>query len=147
VSWRRLGNTYRLGRKELVSLRRDPVLALFVVYAFTYAIYVPAATTGLELRHASVAFADHDHSQLSARLQDSVLPPYFHEPDQISLPEAEAAMDAGAYTFVMTYARLEGDAPAGRALLSRCRRCLAMSQAGIGAGYLERILGDEIRSS
>ena len=53
-----LANVYRLGRKELVSLRRDPVLALFVVYAFTYAIYVPAATTGLELRHASVTSVD-----------------------------------------------------------------------------------------
>ncbi len=144
---RRLANVYRLGRKELVSLRRDPVLALFVVYAFTYAIYVPAATTGLELRHASVAFVDEDHSQLSARLQASVLPPYFHAPDQIELPEVDPAMDASAYTFVIDVPHgFEADVLAGsRPSLQLLVDATAMSQAGVGAGYLRRILGDEIQ--
>lgn len=144
---RRLANVYRLGRKELVSLRRDPVLALFVVYAFTYAIYVPAATTGLELRHASVAFVDEDHSQLSARLQASVLPPYFHEPDQIELPEVDPAMDASAYTFVIDVPRdFEADVLAGRRpSLQLLVDATAMSQAGVGTGYLKRVLGDEIQ--
>ena len=143
---RRLGNIYRLGRKELVSLRRDPVLALFVVYAFTYAVYVPAATTGLELRHASVAFVDEDHSQLSARLQDAVPRPYFHEPAGISLPEVDSAMDAGAYTFVIDVPHdFEADVLAGRhPSLQLLVDATAMSQAGVGAGYLERILADEI---
>jgi len=144
---RRLANIYRLGRKELVSLRRDPVLALFVVYAFTYAIYVPAATTGLELRHASVAFVDADHSALSARLQASVVPPYFHGPDEIALSDVDPAMDAGAYTFVIDVPHdFEADVLAGRRpSLQLLVDATAMSQAGVGAGYLERILGEEIR--
>ena len=142
-----LANVYRLGRKELVSLRRDPVLALFVVYAFTYAIYVPAATTGLELRHASVGFVDEDHSQLSARLQASVLAPYFHEPDQLELPEVDPAMDASAYTFVIDVPRdFEADVLAGRRpSLQLLVDATAMSQAGVGAGYLKRIFADEIQ--
>lgn len=144
---RQLANIYRLGKKELVSLRRDPVLALFVAYAFTYAIYVPAATTGLELRHASVAFVDEDHSQLSARLLDSVPPPYFHEPERIELPEVDPAMDSGAYTFVIDVPRdFEADVLAGhRPSLQVLVDATAMSQAGVGAGYLTRILGDEIQ--
>lgn len=147
MTWRRLANVYRLGRKELVSLRRDPVLALFVVYAFTYAIYVPAASTGLELRHASVAFVDEDHSQLSARLQASVLPPHFHEPDQIQLPEVDPAMDANRYTFVVDVPRdFEADVLAGRRpSLQLLVDATAMSQAGVGTGYLQRILGSEIQ--
>lgn len=142
-----LANVYRLGRKELVSLRRDPVLALFVVYAFTYAIYVPAATTGLELRHASVAFVDEDHSELSARLMASVVAPYFHEPDRIELHEVDPAMDAGAYTFVIDVPRdFEADVLAGRRpSLQLLVDATAMSQAGVGTGYLKRILGAEIQ--
>lgn len=144
---RQLSNIYRLGRKELVSLRRDPVLALFVVYAFTYAVYVPSATTGLELRHASVAFVDEDHSQLSARLSDSLPQPYFHSPVAISLPGVDPAMDAGSYTFVIVVPHdFEADVLAGRApSLQLLVDATAMSQAGIGAGHLERVLGDEIR--
>ena len=37
-----LTNIYRLGIKELCSLRRDAALVFLIVYAFTYAIYAPA---------------------------------------------------------------------------------------------------------
>ena len=38
----RLANIYRLGIKELFSLRHDAVMVFLIVYAFTYAIYAPA---------------------------------------------------------------------------------------------------------
>ena len=39
----RLNHTLRLGLKELTSLRHDSVLLLFLLYAFSVAIYMPAA--------------------------------------------------------------------------------------------------------
>ena len=35
----------RLGLKELTSLRHDSVLLLFLLYAFTVAIYMPASSS------------------------------------------------------------------------------------------------------
>ena len=34
----RLANVFRLGAKELYSLRADPVLLIMIVYAFTFAV-------------------------------------------------------------------------------------------------------------
>ena len=142
----RLGNIYRLGIKELISLWRDPALVILVIYAFTYAIYVPASTTGLELRNASVALVDEDRSQLSARIRDVLLDPYFLAPETLSVGEIDAALDSGRFTFVL-------DIPPDFAadVLSERQPDLqinvdatAMSQAGIGAAYLEQILGGEL---
>jgi ABC-2 type transport system permease protein len=143
---RRVSNVYRLGRKELVSLRRDPVLAVFLVYAFSYAVYVPAATTGLELRNASVAIVDEDRSQLSARLHDAVTEPFFQPPAQIATADVDGAMDAGRYTFVVDIPPgFEADVLGGRRPeIQVLVDATAMSQAGNGSGYLRRILGAEI---
>jgi ABC-2 type transport system permease protein len=146
VTRRRLANIYRLGLKEFTSLRRDPVLVFFLVYAFSYAVYVPAATTGLELRNASVAFVDEDHSLLSARLRDAVVLPYFKPPAQIALADVDPAMDSGLYTFVVDVPPdFESDVLAGRRpALQVLVDATAMGQAGTGSGYLQRILADEI---
>ena len=58
----RLANVYRLGLKELISLRYDPVLVFLIVYAFTFAIIAPARGVKLELENASVAVVDEDRS-------------------------------------------------------------------------------------
>jgi len=144
----RIVNIYHLGRKEFASLRRDPVLVFLLVYAFTYAVYVPAATTGLELRNATVAFVDEDHSQLSARLRDAIPPLYFKPPASISLAAVDDAMEAGRYTFVVDIPpSFESDLLAGRRpSIQLLVDATAMSQAGVGSGYLRRILGDEIQA-
>ena len=143
---RRLANIYRLGLKEFVSLRRDPVLVFFLIYAFSYAVYVPAATTGLELRNASVAFVDEDRSQLSARLRDAVAAPYFKRPAQIALGDVDPGLDTGQYTFVVDVPPdFESDVLAGRRPeLQVLVDATAMGQAATGSGYLQRILADEI---
>ena len=42
-------NIYRLGVKELISLRYDVVLVVLIVYFFTYAVYAPARGTQIDL--------------------------------------------------------------------------------------------------
>jgi len=101
IAVRHLQNIFRLGVKELRSLRHDKVLLLLVFYAFTYAIYSAAAGTSSELRSASVAVVDEDHSLLSGRLTDAFLNPYFRGPREILASEIDDAMDAGRYTFVV----------------------------------------------
>ena len=136
----RLGNIYRLGIKELISLWRDPALVILVIYAFTYAIYVPASTTGLELRNASVALVDEDRSQLSARIRDVLLDPYFLAPETLSVGEIDAALDSGRFTFVLDIPPdFAADVLSGRQPdLQINVDATAMSQAGIGAAYLDR---------
>jgi len=143
---RHVQNIYRLGLKELVSLRHDRVLLVFMIYAFTIAIYVPATGTGLELRNASVAIVDEDHSQLSARIADAFLPPFFLRPEKISIAEIDRVMDAGRYTFVIDIPPdFQADVLAGRQPALQVNvDATAMSQAGIGAGYIRNILTEEL---
>ncbi|MFB1489111.1 MULTISPECIES: ABC transporter permease [unclassified Thiocapsa] len=141
----RLANVYRLGLKELISLRYDPVLVFLMIYAFTFAIIAPSRGVKLQLEHASVAVVDEDRSQLSVRLTETLLPPYFQTPEPIGLDEIDAAMDAGRYTFVIDIPpRLQADASEGRRpAVQVIVDATAMAMAGAGARYLERVLVEE----
>lgn len=142
----RAARVLRLGRKEFASLRRDPVLAFFLVYAFSYAVYVPAATTGLELRNASIAVVDEDGSPLAARLANGIPRHYFQPPRSLRFDEVDAAMDAGRFTFVIDVPPdFEADVLAGRRpALQLLVDATAMSQAGLGSHHLAEVLGDEL---
>ena len=143
---RYLQNIYRLGLKELVSLRHDTVLLAFMIYAFTIAIYVPATGTGLELRNASVAIVDEDRSQLSARIAEAFFPPFFLPAEKISLSAIDAGMDVGRYTFVIDIPpKFQADMLAGRQPALQVNvDATAMSHAGIGGGYIRNILAQEL---
>ena len=86
VIMKRLANIFWLGTKELRSLQRDTVLVVFVVYAFTLAIYSQAKGTSSEVHNASIAFVDEDQSALSKRLFESFYPPRFKYPRTIEAP-------------------------------------------------------------
>lgn len=75
-----LQNIYRLGLKELISLRYDVVMVVLIVYFFSYAVIAPAKSTQMNLTNASVAVVDEDGSTLSQRIHDALLPPYFLPP-------------------------------------------------------------------
>ncbi|MCG6895810.1 MAG: ABC transporter permease [Thiocapsa sp.] len=141
----RLTNVYRLGLKELISLRYDPVLVLLILYAFTFAIIAPARGVKLELKNASVAIVDEDRSPLSARMAESLRLPYFQSPDHIGVADIDATMDAGQYTFVIDLPpRFQADAEEGRSPAVQVNvDATAMAMAGAGARYLERVLTDE----
>ena len=55
--WRSLENIYRLGMKELISLRRDPVLLIFVFYALTLQIVIAGEGLSFQVRNASTPSA------------------------------------------------------------------------------------------
>jgi ABC-2 type transport system permease protein len=142
----RLESIFRLGRKELVSLARDFALLGLIVYAFTYAVYGPAKGARMELRNASVAIVDQDHSALSARLADALLPPLFLSPRYLAHEDIDRAMDAGRYTFVVEIPpRFQSDVFAGRRpTIQLSVDATAMSQAGRGAGDISQIFTEEL---
>ncbi len=143
---RRLANIYWLGLKELRSVAHDLVLLGFVIYSFTFAVYSHATGISHELRNASIAVADEDRSDLSGRIAQAFLPPYFKTPAQIAFGDVDRAMDRGLYTFVVVIPpAFEADVRAGhRTSLQVNVDATAMMQAGIGAGYIQRIVTSEI---
>jgi ABC-2 type transport system permease protein len=142
----RLHSIYRLALKELASLSRDAALVGLIIYAFTYAVYGPAKGAKMELQNASVAIVDEDHSALSARLGDALLPPLFAPPRYIDRSAIDSAMDAGRFTFIVDIPpRFAADVQAGRQPTLQVNiDATAMSQAGRGAGYLAEIFSAEI---
>ena len=143
---RSLLNIFRFGIKELQILWRDKVMMLLIAWSFTFAIYVGATSASSELRNAPIAFVDHDRSVLSQRLNDAFTPPYFKMMGVISQEQMDAGMDSGIYTFVIAIPPefekdiLNGIVPDIQLNIDATR----MTQAGIGAGYIQQIITQEV---
>ncbi len=141
-----LHNIYYLGIKELQSLWRDKMMLLLIIYSFTFAIYIKATAASSELNKVPVAFVDGDRSALSARIINSFYEPRFLKPELITRDQVDEGMDSGRYTFVITIPSgfekevLQGKDPAVQLNIDATR----MSQAGIGAGYIQQMIGDEV---
>jgi ABC-2 type transport system permease protein len=137
---------WRLGVKELRSLRHDPVLLGLVAVTFSIMVYTAAKAASQELRNAPIAVVDHDRSQLSERIISSFYPPRFKTPARIPYAEVDPGLDSGQYTFVLDIP------PSFERDLLRGRRpeiqvnidATQMTQAYIGAGYIQRIVHSEI---
>ncbi len=144
---KQLDNILQLGIKELRSLFHDTVLLIAVLYSFSFGIYSAATGISHELHNASIAIVNEDHSPLSGRIIDSFMPPYFRTPKIISIEEVDAAMDSGLYTFVIDIPpEFEKNVMAGRQPAIQVNvDATAVSQAGIGDGYIQNIISGEIR--
>ena len=145
---RHLRMIFWLGLKELRSLQHDKVLVVFVLYAFTLAIYSQATGTSSEVHNASIAVVDEDRSALSGRITGAFLPPRFLPPRLIEQTEIDRALDQGQYIFVLEIPpRFEADARAGRTPeLQLNIDATAMLQAGVGSSYIQNIVQQEVAS-
>ena len=141
-----LSNIFWLGTKELRSFFRDFVLLALVVYSFSYAIYMQGFSNAQELHNASVGVVDEDNSALSHRMIASLLPPYFKKPAPIAQRDVDHLMNTAAYTFVIVVPpNFESDVLAGRSPAVQVNvDATAMVTAGLGYGYIQRILTTEI---
>jgi ABC-2 type transport system permease protein len=141
-----LTNVFRLGLKELSSLRADPVLIVLIVYIFSFAVYSVATGAKLEVLNASVAYVDQDRSALSGRILSAILPPEFNPPVEIAASDVQKVMDRGDYVFVLTIPpHFEADVLAGHQpeiLLDV--DATAMVQAGNGSVFLQEIIAAEV---
>src|SRR5262249_37206565 len=115
VAMKSLQNIFWLGLKEIRSLLSDAGMVVFVVYAFTLAIYVQAPGTSSEVNNASIAFVDEDGSALASELVNAFYPPRFKFPELIGPGQVEPEMDKGRFMFVVVVPpRFEEDLRAGR---------------------------------
>ena len=134
-------NVFLLCGKELRSLLMDMPLMALIVFAFTVGVHMAAKGVKAEVSNASIAVLDGDHSELSRRLRYAIHPPFFKPPEDIERPDVQDAMDKNKYIFVVEFPpRFEIDVLAGRRpSLQVLIDATAMTQAGLGASYLEEI--------
>lgn len=143
---RHLANIYRLGVKELWSLRRDPMMLVLIFYTFTFSVYTAATAMPETLNNAPIAIVDEDRSPLSQRIVSAFYPPQFMPPQMIVLSEMDSGMDAGDYTFVLDIPpNFQRDVLSGRSTEIQLNvDATRMSQAFTGSGYIQQIVMGEI---
>ena len=144
---RKLANIYWLGMKELRSVLSDYVLLGLVVYAFSLAVIAQARSNSQELHNASIAIVDEDNSELSRRIAHAFLPPLFQPSKMILERDIVPEMNKGTYTFVIDIPpNFQRDVLAGRQPGVQIDvDATAMVQAGLGSGYTQEIVANEIR--
>lgn len=143
---RKLKNVFRLGRKELWSLARDPMMLLLILYVFTVSIYTSATAQPETLHNASIAIVDEDHSPLSARIASAFYPPDFTRPRMITQGEMDSGMDSGEFTFALNIPpNFQRDVLAGRGPAIQLNiDATRMSQAFSGNGYIQQVVMGEV---
>ena len=143
---RKLKNILRLGRKELWSLVRDPVMLILIIYVFTLSIYSAATAQPETMHNATIAIVDDDRSALSGRIANAFYPPEFVHPQLISQAEMDAGMDRGDYTFTLHIpSSFQRDVLAGRNPEIQLNiDATRMSQAFTGNGYIQQVVMAEV---
>ncbi len=144
---RNLRHIFKLGIKEMLSLLRDPVLLFLIVYSFTFSVYTPSKSAVMDVVNASVAVVDEDHSDASRQIREALLPPLFLPAVPISFSDINRAMDEGEYTFVIDIPpKFQHDLTKGIApTVEIITDATAMSQAGRGPSYIQKIIDWEVR--
>lgn len=139
-------NIFRLGIKELFSLRYDPVMMFLIVYMFSLAVFDEASNAMAAVNNAAIAVVDEDQSRLSRRISDALLPPTFQPPVNLALDQIDAAMETAQYTFIIDIPpNFQADILAGKQTAIQLNvDATAMSTAGTGAGYIQRIILQEL---
>ena len=145
---KRLINILSLGVKELYSIRADPVMLVLIIYTFSYAVYAVATGARLEVHDASVAIVDEDHSEISRRIKEAILPPFFKEPQEISASEIGPVMDSNRFIFVIEIPpKFESDLVSNRRPSIQINAdATAIAIAGNGVGDLQQIIGQQVVS-
>ena len=141
-----LANIFHLGIKEFRSLYRDPAMLALIAFAFSIGIYSAARSQPETLQSAPIAIVDEDRTPLSTRVTDSLYPPYFQKPTVTSQQDADLGMDTGRYSFSLDIPpNFQSDVIAGRnpGLQLNVDGTL-VSQAYIGAGYIQSIVSGEV---
>lgn len=139
-------NVLQLGVKEMRSLWFDKVVLIFLIWSFSFSVYEAANSQSSELRNAVVAVVDEDGSPLSRRLMTALRPPEFMPPRLIEFADVDRGLDEGLYSFTLHVpAGFQRDVLAGhRPAIQLNIDATRMSEAFIGAGYIQNIVTDEV---
>jgi ABC-2 type transport system permease protein len=121
-------------------------LLFLILYSFTFSVYTPAKSAVMDVINASVAVVDEDHSTVSRQIRDSLLPPLFLPAAVIPFGEINRVMDEGKYTFVIDIPpKFQHDLTRGvTPTIEVITDATAMSQAGRGPSYIQKIITKEV---
>ena len=144
---RSLGHIFHLGVKELISLSRDPVLIFLIIYSFTFSVYTPSKSAVMDVVNASIATVDEDNSDAARAVHDAMLPPQFLPPKNIAWADINSAMDTGKFTFVVNIPpRFQSDLAENiKPDIEIVADATAMSQAGRGPTYIQKIINNTVQ--
>lgn len=142
----KVANIFWLGTKELRSFGHDFVLVVFVIWSFSLAILTQSHGHLQEVYNASIGVIDEDRSELSRGIASALLPPEFRTPMLISERDVDHLMNTGQLTFVIDIPPyFQRDLLGGRRpTIQLIADATAMTQAGVGLGYAQQIIADEI---
>jgi ABC-2 type transport system permease protein len=142
---RNFRHIYRLGLKELISFRYDPVLIVLLFYCFTFMVVIPSKGASNQVHNATVAIVDEDQSPLSERIRAAIGKPYFIPPEMISFGDIDYCLDRGIYTFAIHIPPgFQKDVLAGKKPVVRLDvDATAVRHAKLGTAYLAHIITDE----
>ncbi|CAH0350936.1 ABC transporter permease [Aquabacterium sp. CECT 9606] len=137
-----LRNAAVLTLKELRCVLRDRNMMVAIAIAFSVGVYLVATGVRADVANVSVGVIDSDHSGLSMRIREAIRMPHFHPPVEIDRAQADAAMDAGRFIFIVDIPpHFEADVHAMRApAVQLMVDATAMTQSSLGTAYLNEIV-------
>jgi ABC-2 type transport system permease protein len=146
--YRKIKHIYLLGIKELKSLVNELILVLFLVYAFTINVWSTAESAATEVKNASIAIVDEDHSAFSRSTFDLFRLPYFKTPVSLDSHKIDSALESGQYTFILDIPpKFTANLLAGRQPQIQLNvDATAISQAYIGAAYIQQIIATALQN-
>jgi len=141
-----LKNIYYLGIKEIIELARDKCMMILILYAFSLGIYISAIGSPEPVCRAPICVVDEDNTQLSKRITDALLPPLFQPPQMVAMKDVDPGLDGSLYTFALVIpADFQKDVLSGKMPeLQLSADATQMTQAFVGAGYIQQIVDKEI---
>ena len=144
---RTLKNILALSSKELRSLLSDTILVIFIVMMFSTMVYNTATNATSDVRNANIGIVDYDRSPLTRQIVAALLQPQFAKPVYINPQDTHELLDKSQLTFVLEFPpNFQRDVLAGRAPEAQLLvDATAMTQAGMGSGYITQIFSHEIQ--
>ena len=144
---RTLKNILALSGKELRSLFGDTILVIFIVMMFSTMVYNTATNATSDVRNANIGIVDYDRSPLTRQIVAALLPPQFAKPVYVNPNDTQEMLDKSELTFVLEFPpNFQRDVLAGRAPEAQLLvDATAMTQAGMGSGYITQIFRREIQ--
>jgi ABC-2 type transport system permease protein len=139
-------HVYALGVKELISLRRDPVLLFFVFYALTLQIIIAGEGLSFQVRNASIGIVDEDQSPLSRSITDAFRPPYFRRVEPRTFNEIREDLETRRNDFVLIVPpEFQAELLSGAVPQVQINAdATAIGQAFIGVSYVRQIVLREV---
>ena len=144
---RTLKNILALSSKELRSLFGDTILVIFIVMMFSTMVYNTATNATSDVRNANIGIVDYDRSPLTRQIVAALVPPQFAKPVYVNPNDTQEMLDKSELTFVLEFPpNFQRDVLAGRAPEAQLLvDATAMTQAGMGSGYITQIFSHEIQ--